>query len=145
MITGSRAFFKNIKGFKPKDTDYIHIVNGENVEYKHLYQTRCNGNCHFYIVRQKKEHLIDFDLKFSPPMVIARYLTPSFAKEFNLDIEDLKKIKPLRDRLDTKHEYLGIIYDFYIKNKSFYLTDEQRALAYLTYKKTRDIRAVLQT
>jgi hypothetical protein len=43
------------------------------------------------------------------------------------------------DNLDIKHLYEKVIYNSYIENKSFVLTDEQRDKAYLLYKQGRRI------
>ena len=41
--------------------------------------------------------------------------------------------------MDSKHTYEKIIADAYIENNGFFLTDEQRDMAYNEYKKTRNI------
>jgi hypothetical protein len=70
-------------------------------------------------------------------MVIARYLTKEFADAIGLTIEDLVRLSPLVDKLGKKHTYLKVIYDNYLNNKGFFLTDEQREEAYMKYKESR--------
>jgi hypothetical protein len=40
-----------------------------------------------------------------------------------LTIADLKQLQPLIDALDQKHQYEAIIYNSYLKNKAFVLTE----------------------
>ena len=72
-------------------------------------------------------------------MVAGKYLIPEFCQEIGFTINDLPKIKPMIDRLDIKHHYEKIIYDSYIENGAFILTDEQRDKAYQSYKQSRRI------
>ena len=138
MITGSTHFFKNIEGFKSKDIDYLYIIEPEKaIGFKFVKQISGHNKCEFFIVKQPKEQLITWDIEHSPAMVLARYLTPEFVKAFNITIDDLKTLKPLKDRLDDKHKYLGTIYDAYLENKDFTLTDKQREAAYYLYKSAR--------
>jgi hypothetical protein len=41
--------------------------------------------------------------------------------------------------MDSKHTYEKIIVEAYIENNGFFLTDEQRDMAYMEYKKTRNL------
>jgi hypothetical protein len=138
MITGSNAFFKGLKGFKPHDIDYVYLVNKEDVSYEYLYQLSKPGiSCTFIVVKRPKEELIDYAINHCPPMAIARFLTVEFAEAIGFIIEDLPKLKVMKDNLDDKHKYLGIIYDSYLENKSFTLTNEQRMKAFEDYKNSR--------
>ena len=67
-------------------------------------------------------------------MVIGKFLVLEFINELNMTIEDLKTLKPLIERLDEKHLYEKVIYDSYIQNNDFYLTQEQLDEAYKIYK-----------
>ena len=69
--------------------------------------------------------------------MLVSFLIPEFNKQISFTIEDLPKIKPLIDNLDEKHKYEEIIYNAYIENKSFTLTEEQRDAAYRRYKEAR--------
>jgi hypothetical protein len=51
----------------------------------------------------------------------------------------LLKLKPLIDTLDEAHLYEQVIYESYLINGDFYLTQEQRDLAYTKYKEARGL------
>lgn len=137
IITGSRAFFSGMEGFKPKDCDVIVIVNNKEVPFKWMRQTSNGSVDVFEIVRHPKAKLISHAVDKAQPMAIARFLTPAFAKEIGLHPSDLPALRPMRENLDTKHEYLGVIYDAYVSNSSFELTDDQRQAAFDVYLKCR--------
>ena len=67
-------------------------------------------------------------------MQLGKFLIPTFIEAIGFAIEDLKKLQPLADNLDDKHKYEKVIYDSYIQNNDFTLTDEQLQKAYLEYK-----------
>ena len=52
-------------------------------------------------------------------------------------IEDLKLFEDSFKRIDDKHKYEKVIYDAYIENGDFVLTEEQRNKAYQLYKEKR--------
>ena len=81
--------------------------------------------------------MIQDALKQELPMVVRRFLIPPFNKAIDFTIEDLPRLKPLRDKLDDKHLYEKIIYESYLENNSFTLTEDQRLKAYKKYKETR--------
>lgn len=137
IITGSRAFFSGMEGFKPKDYDVIVIVNNKEVPFKWMRQTSNGSVDVFEIVRHPKAKLISHAVEKAQPMAIARFLTPAFAKEIGLHPSDLPALRPMRENLDYKHEYLGVIYDAYVSNSSFELTDDQRQAAFDVYLKYR--------
>ena len=137
IVTGSRAFFSGMEGFKPKDYDVIVIVNNKEVPFKWMRQTSNGSVDVFEIVRHPKAKLISHAVEKAQPMAIARFLTPDFAKEIGLHPSDLPALRPMRENLDTKHEYLGVIYDAYVSNSSFELTDDQRQAAFDVYLKCR--------
>jgi hypothetical protein len=56
-------------------------------------------------------------------MVIGKFLIPEFNELINFTIDDLPRLEPLLNRLDDKHKYEKIIYDSYIENNAFVLTD----------------------
>lgn len=59
-------------------------------------------------------------------MQVGKFLVPAVATELKLTIQDLKKLKPLITKLDVEHIYEEAIYEAYIENNGFFLTDEQR-------------------
>lgn len=135
--TGSKAFFSSFKDFHSKDTDFIILVEPGQSRFEYKKQVSFKGKDEFYIVRRPKDELIAFEVEHSPAMSICHYLIPEFATELGLEISDLAKLKPLRDKLDEKHAYLGLIYDAYIANGEFTITEEQLNSAYECYKSAR--------
>lgn len=67
-------------------------------------------------------------------MQLGKFLVPTFIEAIGFTIDDLKKLQPLADNLDDKHKYEKVIYDSYIQNNDFTLTDKQLQKAYLEYK-----------
>ena len=84
------------------------------------------------------EEFISYALNKGPTMQIGKFLIPEFNNEIGFTIEHLKQLVPLIEKLDDKHKYEKIIFDSYIENNSFTLTEEQRLKAYEEYKKYRE-------
>ena len=74
------------------------------------------------------DELIDVTLFRNFPMEIGKFLVPEFIKEFKLSIDDLKKLEPIVAKLDDKHKYEEVIYNAYLENNDFVLTDEKQRL-----------------
>ena len=137
ILCGSTYFFNKFKDFKSKDIDELIIVDKGN-GFNFVKQVSLEGNCRFYVV--KNSDILDYTISNSkvPPMAMCKFLIPEFNKEFNITIEDIKKLSSVADRLDDKHKYLKTIYNSYIENNDFVLTDEQLNAAYEVYKKYRN-------
>ena len=135
ILMGSNYFFKRYKDFKSTDIDKIELVDTNEFKEKRI--IRGQGKDYFYLKRKPKEQLIQDALKSNLPMVVGKFLIPEFNKQINFTIEDLPRLQPLIDKLDEKHKYEEIIYNAYIENKSFTLTEEQRDAAYRRYKEAR--------
>ena len=84
-----------------------------------------------------KDEFIKDALTSGVPMRAGKFLVPEFVEYIGFNIEDLKVLKPMFEQMDDKHKYETVIYDSYIENNSFTLTDAQRDRAYEEYKKTR--------
>ena len=136
ILVGSQSFFNNIEGFIPKDVDYIELVDNPS-EFKYFCQITGKNKCIFRWKRMNVNEFINIHLKFNIPMSVGKFLVPEFAKEINLTITDLKKLTPLIEKLDDKHLYEKIIFNSYIENNGFYLTNEQLMESYNEYKKYR--------
>lgn len=137
ILTGSRVFFDGLNGFEPKDSDFIQVVEKEDANFNWQRQLQKNGIEIFEVVRLPKEKWIEHYVK-SGSKPLGMFLTPAFAQEFGITIADLEQLRPMRERLDAHHEYLGIIYDAYLENGSFTLTDAQRMAAFENYKAARE-------
>ena len=137
FIMGSTYFFSNYSDFVSKDLDELVLTN--DCRYK-CANIRGRGKDIFYWRRMPKSEWIDIHLKFgeNDPMIVGKFLIAEFNKEIRFTIDDLKKFEQIFNKMDEKHMYEKIIYDSYIENGDFYLTDLQRDKAYKEYKKYRN-------
>ena len=136
MLVGSNVFFKDIEGFTSKDIDILEFVD-DPTDFKNVRQFKFPNKCVFQWRKMPIDELIDITLFRDFPMEIGKFLVPEFIKEFKLSIDDLKRLKPIISKLDDKHKYEEVIYNAYIENNDFVLTDEQRQKAYSVYNKYR--------
>ena len=84
--------------------------------------------------------MLDKKLESDVNMRAGKVLSREFAGYIGLTREELKKLKPMFDSIDDKHKYEKMIFDYYIENNGFFLTDEQRLRAYEEYKRKRPER-----
>lgn len=136
MLVGSNVFFKDIEGFTSKDTDILEFVDNPT-DFKNVRQFKFPDKCVFQWRKMSIDELIDMTLSRDFPMEIGKFLVPEFIKEFELSIDDLKRLEPIISKLDDKHKYEEVIYNAYIENNAFYLTDKQLKNAYEIYLKYR--------
>ena len=138
FLIGSKYFFSCYDSFEGKDIDEIQII--ETDEFSHMRQITGCGRCLFQLKKySSKEEYINWDVRSNLGMTVGKYLVPEFCNEIDFTVEDLPKVKSLIIKLDKKHKYEEIIYNSYIENGSFELTDEQRRRAYESYKRSRGI------
>lgn len=136
ILIGSRYFFSEFPDFESKDIDELEIV--ETTKFSNIRQITGQGSCYFQLKKQEsKEGYIKYALASSLGMVVGKFLVPEFCQEIGFEIQDLPRLEPLIKKLDPQHEYEKIIYDSYIKNQAFRLTNEQREAAYESYKASR--------
>lgn len=139
ILMGSQYFFSCYNDFHSKDIDEIEII--ETTEFNYVRQLTGCGRCLFQLKKQsKKQDYIDYALQSSLGMVVGKFLIPEFCLEIGMEVNDLIQLRPLIDILDEKHMYEKIIYDSYITNQAFTLTNEQRDKAYKNYKQSRGER-----
>ena len=81
------------------------------------------------------DEFVEYTLNSKLPMEIGKFLVPEIAEFLGFTIEHLKQLAPVVDRLDEKHKYERVIYNAYLENGAFYLTNEQRNEAYEEYMK----------
>lgn len=136
MLVGSTVFFKDIEGFASKDTDILEFVDNPT-DFKNVRQFKFPDKCVFQWRKMPIDELIDITLSRNFPMEIGKFLVPEFIKEFELSIDDLKRLEPIINKLDDKHKYEEVIYNSYVENNAFYLTDKQLKNAYEIYLKYR--------
>lgn len=138
FLVGSKYFFSCYEDFVPHDIDEVELL--DNPDFQHMRQITGRGHCYFQLRRYKTaQDYIDWAVKCRCGMTIGKFLVPEFAAEIGLSIEDLKQLLPLIERLDERHTYEKIIYDAYLINNAFILTNEQRLAAYQDYKRTRNL------
>lgn len=136
ILTGSTLWFADIPGFVPGDTDYIKIVDNP-IGFNFVKQTGRTRTCYFEWKRMSPQEYIDYALSRGPAMQLGKFLTPEFVAEVGFTIEHLKQLKPLTDKLGPKHAYEKIIFESYIENNAFTLTQAQKLKAFEEYKKAR--------
>lgn len=136
ILIGSRYFFSCYDDFVSKDIDELEII--ETSDFGYLRQLTGQGKCLFQLKKQpSKENYIEYALKSNIGMVVGKFLIPEFCEAIGFTIEDLPQLKPLIDKLDDKHKYEEIIFNSYVENESFTLTEEQRLRAYRSYRESR--------
>lgn len=136
MLVGSNVFFKGIDEFKSKDIDILELVDNPT-GFKNQRQFRFKDKCVFQWRRMPVNELISVTLSNNVPMEVGKFLVPEFIEIMNITLDDLKKLEPLFNKLDDMHKYEKVIYDSYIANNDFTLTDEQLNEAYKEYLKHR--------
>ena len=137
ITIGSNAFFKSFSDFSPKDVDELNIMDtfplmGNSIQFRGLH-----GKDVFFFKNMSKEEFITDTLNSKLPMVVGKFLVPEFAEYIGLTINDLKKLETVFNRIDDLHKYEICIYNYYVKNNGFYLTQEQLETVFNEYKKER--------
>ena len=139
FLMGSSYFFSCYDDFTSKDIDELELV--ESSDFKYIRQLTGKRKCLFQLkICPSKEGYIDYALQSNLGMVIGKFLIPEFCDTIGFTIDDLPRLRSLVDKLDEQHKYEEIIFDSYIENGSFTLTDEQRAKAYKSYKESREVK-----
>lgn len=135
---GSTAFFEMYPDFIPGDIDYIEFeehprLYHDVMQFRKMDRTRCV----FKWRKMTPDEFVDYTLKSRVPMELGKFLVPEIAEYLGFTINHLNRLKPVTYRLDKKHKYEKIIFDSYIQNGGFFLTQEQRDRAYHEYKESR--------
>lgn len=136
IIIGSSVFFSEYEDYKSKDKDVIAIMD-TFIPHKNSLNMKIKCEDVFLYRNMDKQRFIQDAFASGVPMRAGKFLVPEFAEYIGLDINDLRRLAPLFDQMDDAHKYEKIIFDAYMENGSFTLTDEQRNAAYEEYKKTR--------
>lgn len=132
-LVGSQYFFKSFSDFVPKDLDEL-ILEENPKDYKIKMQITGKGKCLFKWRKLKPQQFIEYT---KLPMELGKFLVKEVCQEIGFTIEHLKQLKPIVDKLDEKHLYEKVIWESYIENNDFHLTNEQLQMAYEEYKKYR--------
>lgn len=140
ITIGSSVFFSNYKDFNPKDKDILVIMDsflpGKNCLRMSVKE---RGEDVFMYRNLSKDEFINDTLNSGVPMKAGKFLVPEFIEYIGLEIDDLLKLKDMFENMDKEHKYETIIYNAYVKNKSFTLTSSQRSKAYKEYKSSRGL------
>lgn len=136
-IVGSKYFFDKYPDYESKDTDYLIIEDPPFMPYKHMMVIRGQGTDEFRYKPKSADEFIDYTLELNVPMVIGKFLVKEFCEDFGITIDHIKKLKPLVDQMDDKHLYVQYIYNVFMNNNRFDLTDEERDEAYKLYKEAK--------
>ena len=138
---GSTPFFKDYPDYVPHDTDYMVFVDevGSKVLKIHITEDKQREDLFYYKNGITKQELIEYELIHcqDKPCHAGKFLIPEVVEYFGITLDDLKQFERFFDNLDEKHLYEKIIYDAYIENNDFTLTQEQRDEAYNNYKEKR--------
>lgn len=131
---GSRAFFEGMPNFNPKDTDEVEFID-EPTMFKTFMQMRKKDGtrCLFKWRKMTPDEFIDYALNSRTPMEAGKFLVPEVADDLGITMEHLKKLAPVFERMDTRHQYEQIIFEAYLENGGMWLTDEQRRKAFEVY------------
>lgn len=136
IIIGSSVFFSGYKDYKSKDVDVIAIMDSF-IPHKNSLNMKIKGEDVFLYRNMSKQRFIQDAFASGVPMRAGKFLVPEFAKYIGMEISDLKRLAPLFEQMDEAHKYEKIIFDAYVENNNFTLTEVQRNSAYEEYKKAR--------
>lgn len=138
---GSTAFFSGYPGFHPSDVDELDIEDNPKLYHDFMQIRKTDkSRCLFKWRHMTADEFVEYTLNSRLPMELGKFLVPEVAEYLGFTIEHLKRLKPVAERLDEKHRYEKIIYDSYVDNNGFYLTDVQREEAYEEYKNERMVQ-----
>ena len=135
---GSRAFFEGMPDFQSKDRDILVYTDTPN-GFTNYRQSSMSGRRTIEWAAKPKVDFIEYALRDKAEgLEFGKFLVPEFAEELGLTIDDLKRLYThFEGRIDKKHGYQRAVYDAYVENGAFTLTDEQRTKAYELYKAER--------
>lgn len=128
---GSTYFFN-----EGNDIDEVEFEEHPRL-YKNVMQFRKTdkSRCLFKWRKMSADEFVEYTLHSKLPMEIGKFLVPEVAEYLGITLDHLKKLKPVVDRLDKKHLYEKVIYDSYLSNGGFFLTEEQKIEAYEQYRR----------
>ena len=135
---GSAVFFENkFDDYKTKDIDELSIMDRWPIYKTNVLNLKKENKDIFLFKNMSKEEFIEDTLHCPTPMRVGKFIVPEFCEFINFTIDDLKKLEPKFNELDDKHKYEKIIYNAYIENNEFTLTEKQLQEAYNEYRKYR--------
>ena len=134
---GSSYFFDKFEDYKVKDCDELCIMDHFSFPGTNVLNMKKDEKDVFFYRDMDKEGFIRDTIESNVPMRVGKFLNPEFSEHLGMKTEDLKRLEPVFRRLDDKHSYEMVIFEAYVSNGNFRLTDEQLADAYAEYKRKR--------
>lgn len=134
---GSRYFFGKMPNYQSDSNAFVQVIDHPDDDYRFTMSTNLYGRHLFKWVRHTPAELINYALTNpnAPAMQIGKFLVPKFCSEIGFTLSDLRQLEPLLNKLDNEHKYYKLIYNAYMANGDFILTDEQRQAAYEEWQK----------
>ena len=137
FTVGSNVFFNGLEGFTPKDQDALYIMDSWISKNATQLRMRVDNIDKILAPKLTKKQYIDDCLHSDTTMRMGKFFVPAFAEYIGLEVEDLKVFEKYLDILPDNHKYYKKIYEAYMENGNFTMTDEQRNAAFEEYKKYR--------
>ena len=138
---GSRVFFGEMPDYQENDCDVLFILDQWPEEITDTRFSCRKEKCDlFFMKEQTKEQYINDILQVEKVHAsrVCFFLVPEIAQLIKLTIDDLKRVEPIVAMLkDTRHAWYYTLYESYIENDGFFLTDAQREKAYEEFKSAR--------
>ena len=134
---GSSVFFSGFDDYQGHDVDYLYIADELTLSKENSIRIKIKNDDAIIYRQLTKDEFIQDALDSELPMKVGKFLVPEFAEYIGLTIDDLQILKPVINKIDDKHKYEKTIYNAYIKNGDFVLTDSQLKRAYKIYKDER--------
>lgn len=133
---GSRTFFNNYEDFQPTDNDFVQFHEDETTDF---WVTVENDEHIFNFRSMEKDEFIkyEYERSLTMPLAVCKFLVPELTSLFNIQVDELPIFEPQLKNISSKHQYMLYIYNCYLENGNFTLTDEQRLHAYEMYKERR--------
>ena len=133
---GSRAFFSGIADFASKDHDYVVLIdNPQGFNYRRECSLR--GVDTFEYKRMSAADFVTKTLEYADALAVGKFMVKGFADAIGLTIEQLQQLHLLVEKLDEKHQYEKIIYNYIIDNNTWDIDDITIKAAYDSYKNSR--------
>lgn len=132
---GSSAFFSGMEGYGGKGSDTL-LIERDPVGFKTWRES--SGPCSVVEWREMgKDEFIEATLSFDRPELAGKFLITEFAEWLQMTADNLKKLDGLFSKMEGKQAYLRKIYEYYIENGKFELSEEQKKEAYSIYQEYR--------
>lgn len=137
ILIGSSYFFSQYQDYISHDIDVILFREmPETIKFQCIQQYHPRKDIFVFNKKLSKKDHLDIALN-GEGLVLGKFLVPEFCEKIDFTIDDLKKLRPLLKKLKEKHYYESLIFESYLQNNAFKLTEAQRANAYNLYKLAR--------